>query len=410
MKDAKDTFTFDLDQHTIALNATVSNVKKALSGVAKGAKGGIEQNMSRLSALEASSLSEAHAYTAPPDLSLVFERLTLLEQESARSRASEGAAVGFHDLGFRSKTEAHAWLVLNAPVDQFGFMVDFHTVMEHIQQQITGIDSLSSLGKVYKLKLRTLSEAVSMTSFEIISPRFLSDSGTHNVISAEASYFTRIPSFAQWNHPLEGYKKRWKTELINFRQSHTETLQTHLAPGSPMYILAAASMTESIAWASGFINYIDETYSQYNGGRFGVDKSWHVTTKLATALINDIGEPRRGAMNSFQAGNATQINTTIFYAVLRSLDKMALILSQNYKDAPAVSTELVKFLSMNTSAQAVDTLVEQCKDFKAQITELNKSLTQVRKEAGTVGNKNDKLTGEMTALTKRLVKLEQAKK
>ena len=164
----------------------------------------------------------------------VYERLKILEQESARSRASEGAAIGFHNLGFRSKTESKAWLQLNAPIDQFGFIVDFHTVMEHIHQQITGVDSLSSLGKLYKLRHKTLSEVISMTSFEVISPRFLSSTGCHSVINTEASYFTHISSFELWNNPLEGYKKRWKEELINFRSSHTETLITHLEPGSPL--------------------------------------------------------------------------------------------------------------------------------------------------------------------------------
>ena len=63
-------------------------------------------------------------------------------------------------------------------------------------------------------------------------------------------------------------------------------------------------------------------------------------------------------MNTFEAGDAQQINQVIFYAVLRSLDKMTLVVGQNYKDAPAVSTELVKVLSMNTSVEAVDRLVE----------------------------------------------------
>ena len=86
---------------------------------------------------------------------------------------------------------------------------------------------------------------------------------------------------------------------------------------------------------------------------------------------------------------------------------MALILSQHYKDAPAVSAELVKFLSMNTSVEAVENLVKQTAGFKATINELTKSLAQVRNEAGTVGKKNDKLSSEVNDLKKILLKLEQ---
>ena len=110
------------------------------------------------------------------DILLVTNRITKLEQEMSRSRASEGEGVAFHNLGFQSRSEANAWLELNAPKNQFGFIVDFHTIMEHIHQQITGNDSLASLGKLFKLKLRTMSESVAMTSFEVQSPRFLTAS------------------------------------------------------------------------------------------------------------------------------------------------------------------------------------------------------------------------------------------
>ena len=114
-------------------------------------------------------------------------------------------------------------------------------------------------------------------------------------------------------------------------------------------------------------------------------------------------------MNSFKAGDAQQVNGVISYAVLRSLDRMALILAKNFKDAPAVSTELVNFLSMNASVEAVDKLTDQTAGFHSSIVELTKSMTSVRKDSGTVGNKVDKLNSELTDLKKRLMKLEQKK-
>ena len=105
-------------------------------------------------------------------------------------------------------------------------------------------------------------------------------------------------------------------------------------------------------------------------------------------------------------GNTEQFSATIFYTVLRSLDKMAVIISQHYKDAPTVSTELVKFLSMNTWVEAVDRLGEQTAGFKATIVDLTKSLAYVRKENGNFGNKNDKMSTEVNDLKRRLMKLE----
>ena len=350
--------------------AEIGELKQLVNILVNKTQQGFAKSGEKFRLLEKKVANGVGAGANGSQLGLLADRVKKLEQDAAKLKGADGVAVAFNNLGFTSRRESDAWLELNAPKDQFGFVVDFHTVMEHIHQQINGVDSLSSLGKLYKLKIKTMSEGVAMTSFETNSPRFLTLSGAHTVVDTEASYFSHIQSFAKWNDPLEGFKKRWKRELSVFRTAHAETLQTHLSPTSEVYFVALASLTESVAWVLGFINYIDETYSQYANGKFGVKKSWHITTKLATALINDIGTPRRGAMNSFKAGDGQHINQTIFYAVVRSLDKMALIQSQNYKGAPAVSTELVKFLSMNTSVEAVDKLIEQGAEFKTNFSDI----------------------------------------
>ena len=88
---------------------------------------------------------------------------------------------------------------------------------------------------------------------------------------------------------------------------------------------------------------------------------------------------------------------------------MALILANNFKDAPAVSTELVNLLPMNTSVEAVDKLTNQTAGFHSSIVELTKIMSSVRKDSGTVGNKVDTLNSELIDLKKRLMKLEQKK-
>ena len=88
---------------------------------------------------------------------------------------------------------------------------------------------------------------------------------------------------------------------------------------------------------------------------------------------------------------------------------IVLILVKNFKDAPAVSAELINFLSMNTSVEAVDKLTEQIVSFTSAIVELTTIVASVRKYDGTIGNKVDKLNSELTELKKRVVKLEQKK-
>ena len=63
---------------------------------------------------------------------------------------------------------------------------------------------------------------------------------------------------------------------------------------------------------TGLINYIDNTYEEYSAGKFGTAKAWHVTTKLAMALILEVGKPREGSINSFEAGDGSSMAKIIF--------------------------------------------------------------------------------------------------
>ena len=309
-------------------------------------------------------------------------------------------------MGFMDKGEADAWLDINSQNKNFGLLIDFHTLMEHVHHAITGVDALKQLQNVYKLKLSTISEALAVTSFEVTMPRFLSSSGAHVVIGNDVSYFSHISLHKKWNDPNSGFKFRWKKELERFRRSHMATIRDKMSTRSPLYILATTSLTESIAWANGLINYIDVTYEEYAYGKFDTAKAWHVTTKLATALITEISKSREGALQSFEAGDSDAIAKVIFYAVLQSLDAMAVISAQDYRDSPVVSTELVKFLSLNTSVEAVDKLQTQSEELSSSVKQLTRDVSGATKTIGSVGNKADELKKLVEALKRRVEKLE----
>ena len=72
-----------------------------------------------------------------------------------------------------------------------------------------------------------------------------------------------------------------------------------------------------------------------------------------------------------------------------------------------MSTELVKSLSMNTSVEAVDKLVEQSAEWKTAFGDMSREVRGAATTSSTVGNKCDQLKHEIAELKKRLVKLEQ---
>ena len=48
------------------------------------------------------------------EMNSIISRLIKVEQEAVRARIGEGDNVLFHNLGFKSKREADAWLIINA--------------------------------------------------------------------------------------------------------------------------------------------------------------------------------------------------------------------------------------------------------------------------------------------------------
>ena len=135
-------------------------------------------------------------------------------------------------------------------------------------------------------------------------------------------------------------------------------------------------------------------------------KAWHVTTKLAVALILEVGKSREGALNSFEAGDAKSMAKVIFYAVLKSLDVMGDIQAVDYRDSPVVSTELVKFLSLNTAVDSVDRLEETAEQLVEDVRQISTDVRLATKSVSSVGNKGDELKKAVDAIRKRVDKLE----
>ena len=79
-------------------------------------------------------------------------------------------------------------------------------------------------------------------------------------------------------------------------------------------------------------------------------------------------------MNAFETGDAHHINQVTFYAVLSSLEKLTVVVTQKFKDALTVSTELVNFVSMNISVEAADRLVEQSAELKISFVDISRKL------------------------------------
>jgi hypothetical protein len=93
-------------------------------------------------------------------------------------------------------------------------------------------------------------------------------------------------------------------------------------------MVVQSALMESVPWIKGFIQFVDKYYRDLNKAKFGSTKAWHVMTRLAKVILDEVGTLRCGVQDTFEVGNSTQICQQIFWAVLKSHDVRA-----SYKEA-----------------------------------------------------------------------------
>jgi hypothetical protein len=335
-----------------------------------------------------------------------YERVDRLETEMTKLTArNDEQAVKFASLGFRKIDEVAAWLTINCPENAFGLVVDPHMVFEHMNYNLHSEDSLDRLQKLYKLKIETIGQGISIKSFENKVPKLLS-SGTTSVVRDDVSHFDKIPTHADWKLNEEGWYSKFKAEVHEFQVAHSKTLREELDPESKMYSIAVLALSESVAWVLGFLAFIQEYYEDLTNGKFGSKKGWHVTTRLAKRLIEEVHVPRSSVIKAIRAGNSAHISKQLFWASLQSIDIASRIKNNNYKNDPLVSSELVKFLAINTGFESIEKLQREVSELKEKVFTSSKAASVAEKGANAAGNKADENKKVIDSLVKRITKLE----
>ena len=183
------------------------------------------------------------------DIREILGRLERVEIGLLKAEKDSSESIRFEDQGFRSFDEVNAWLKNYIPDGHFGFLVDFHTAMEHISRQSNGKETLKTMTNLYKLKFMTTNaEAISITSFESQIPRFFTEAGSHKVHLEGTSFFSEIKSYQDWSSSLDGFKTEWKRQLQDFRMAHSQTITDAYYLNSTVKTLARVSLLTTVSW------------------------------------------------------------------------------------------------------------------------------------------------------------------
>jgi hypothetical protein len=313
--------------------------------------------------------------------------------------------VKFGGLNLDSKQKAEAWISTNLASEDIGLVVDPHTVFEHIWANFTGGEFLKNFERVHKLEVSTLSQGYSMTSFEQPIPKFFSKAGA-GVIKDDASYLSRIITWADWDFPDTGLRQALNNELEIFKNSHRLEIENTLDQDSRVYAIACLALSDSVSIVEALIKFIDDFVKHLTTAKFSFKKAFHVTTRLLKRILTEIFVPRQGVLKTFKTGNMEATAVSIFWSTIRSLDIALGFKRTGFENLHIVSSELVKFLLVNTGYESISGLEVKVATLEGQVSELSKTVKNADKSALTASNKSDELKKLCDALTKRVTKLE----
>jgi hypothetical protein len=178
-------------------------------------------------------------------------------------------------------------------------------------------------------------------------------------------------------------------------------------PSSRIYGVATEALTNSCSWIEGLIGFIDETYEELSSARFGTTKAWHLTTRLAKRILEDVSRPRQCVTGSLTAGGNREVCPKVFHAVIQAHDVMAHYKELNFRDHPSVSSEFVKFLSTNTGIDSIEQLEVKTSSMEENLKGVSKDVKGAVTTSATASNKIDELKRIVQALEKRVQKLEK---
>jgi hypothetical protein len=197
--------------------------------------------------------------------------------------------------------------------------------------------------------VQSISDSSAITSYDQKIPKFFLKSRGHKVIKDAALFLDLVPFWTDWDNVQIGFCLHLEEELIVFEQAHSEEIEALQEYSMKAHTVAKLALTALVAWIHGFISFIDTYYCKLNKAKFGSAKAWHVTTRLAKRMLDDIASARQSVHSSFIAGDPTQVCQKVVWGVLKAHDVMAAFKKHGYKHHPAIASELVKFLAVNTS-------------------------------------------------------------
>ena len=113
---------------------------------------------------------------------------------------TDGNSIKFGGLEFTSGYDARAWTEVNVGDNGYGWIYDYHILMQAVWSNISGEALVKRLTKGYKLNIENGHQLATIGSFETDLPRFFSNTHGHTVTHRDQSFFGSIKNLVRMGY------------------------------------------------------------------------------------------------------------------------------------------------------------------------------------------------------------------
>ena len=335
----------------------------------------------------------------------------VIEDVSILKVSAEATAIKFGGLGLRNLQECSRWVELNFSDMKYGLVIDPLVLLDRICGGVEKdpMSQLKTLEARKKLNIDTGAEASSVTSLGHWRPRLFHEGMPLMTCDQNTSRLNQLCKHTKWKTGGEGVRNHIIKRMNVLQQAISIDILyvfENREEFAKAQMLATMSLTASVAFITQLLIYVDARFEKLHVfSKFTVETVWALTMQILDRIIGDLFVPKEGVQNGMR-GDRESICYHLVWASLRTLDIAQTYVDDSFENHPAVSSEFIKFLAINSGFEKVEKLGDQLDLMKSKLLAAIEEVKRSGTKADTAPTKCAEAVRDLAALTRRVKTLE----
>jgi hypothetical protein len=299
-------------------------------------------------------------------------------------------SVRFSGVTFTGTNDVGAWLDKSwgnvGSIPPYGLFADPQLLLHWIWILLSGTTNSSAKDMKDRISIEmTQDKTYAVDSYQHYIPLVYTGkkSSLLNTGGMDKSRLGQIPTFDSWDDATgeNGLKQQIAEGLSLVKHSISDLIDETFEHSPDVRAFALGMLHASSSFIENLGTYMSETYNNFKDV-VGNEKSvWGLVTFVVEQIFRkDFGQVRAKTIGAIDANNRTS-GIKIIWSSIRCVDVAQEFMSHGIKNAPAVSASYVRFVITHSNMGKVSALLQDNQNLKRKISELETSVTSIKKVA-----------------------------